>query len=326
MAAVALLIGNFCRAEDAPPKAEKRMENRFLFVVNTSSAMKSRTNGIDRAVLDLLDSDMHGEFRKGDTIGFWTYDDKIHSDLPMLLWSKDNKETIESDVMRFLRHQKYEGHAHLDKVLTTISHVLQQSERLTIILIHDGSDPIHGTEFDADINELQKKYARQFRSAHLPIVTVFAARGSIVYDYTINYPNAVSVPHTAFPEPPPETNTPPVQAIVVAPAPAPPPSHVEIIMAGTNHLAHEMSKAEIAALTAPSAPSNTVAAAPQQSSLPPSDTTTTSTTAQASVGNDSQPISVTAEPAASKSEPAAPTPSPAVAQSSLATRLCPAPS
>lgn len=303
------------------------MENRFLFVLDTSTAMKPRTNGIARAVMGLLESDMRGEFRKGDTIGFWTYDERIHSDLPMLVWSKENKETVIADVMRYVRHQKYDGKAHLEKVLNTIGRVLQASERLTIVLIHDGSDPIHGTEFDSDINELQKKYSREFRSQHLPIVTVLAARGSIVYDYTINYPDSISVPHTAFPEPPPETNKPPVQAIVAAPTNAvpvvPAPRHIQIVMAGTNHLAHELSPAELAALTAsapvPAPASNAVSVTAQQSQPPPADSTTASTPAPISVTGDSQQANqASPEPVETKSGSTTTTTSPVVAQSSPA--------
>ena len=53
------------------------MENRFLFVIDTSSAMKSRTNGVEEAVDGLLESGMKGELRKGDTIGLWTYNDHL---------------------------------------------------------------------------------------------------------------------------------------------------------------------------------------------------------------------------------------------------------
>jgi hypothetical protein len=289
--------------------------------------MRLRTNGIARAILGLLESDMHGEFRKGDTIGFWTYDDQIHSDLPMLVWSKENKESVTEDVMRYLRHQKYDGHAHLDKVLSTIGQVLQQSERVTIILIHDGSDKIHGTEFDSDINELQEKHFREFRAAHLPMVTVLAARGSIVYDYTINHPDSISIPHTAFAEPPPETNNPPVQAIVAPVAPAPPPRHIAIIMAGTNHLAHELTPTELAALTSSTpAPSNAIAAPSQQSQPPPTDSTAASTPTPApTVASDSQSTTPTPEPVATKSEPVAPAPSPVIAQSAPASLTTPAP-
>ena len=188
---------------------------------------------------------MRGEFRKGDTIGVWTYDEKIHTDMPMLVWDKDKKEGITSDVVRYLGHQRFEGHSVIsDKVLSSIAQVLERSERLTIILIHDGSERIRGTEFDADLNDLQKKYARSFRSAHEPMITILAARGGQVYDYTINYPDSINVPHTALPEPPPE----PIQTnavIVAAPppvtnlppvVPALPPRHIEIVMSGTNHL------------------------------------------------------------------------------------------
>ena len=57
-----------CPADGRVP----RIENRFLFIVDTSSAMRSRTNGIEQAVVGLLKSNMHDQLRKGDTIGLWT--------------------------------------------------------------------------------------------------------------------------------------------------------------------------------------------------------------------------------------------------------------
>src|SRR5580658_64883 len=134
------------------------MENRFLFVIDTASAMKSRTNGIEQAVLGLLNSDMHGEFRKGDTLGIWTYDDEIHPDIPMQVWTPESKEEITRDVVRYLRHQRYESHSSLDKVLRAVGRIIADSDRLTVIFVYDGSEMIHGTQFDDDINELQKNY------------------------------------------------------------------------------------------------------------------------------------------------------------------------
>ncbi len=124
------------------------MENRFLFIIDTSSAMKSRTNGVEQAVAGLLNSDMRGEFRKGDTIGVWTYSDVLHSDFPMQVWSPENKDAIAADVLRYLRHQHYENRAHLEKVLRPVGQVMEQSDRVTLIFIYDGSEMIKGTEFD----------------------------------------------------------------------------------------------------------------------------------------------------------------------------------
>lgn len=322
IAIASLLMGNFCRAGDAP-SAERRMENRFLFVIDTSSSMRARTNGIVRGVASLLESDMRGEFRKGDTIGVWTYDEKIHTDMPMLVWDKEKKESITSDVIRYLDHQRYEGHSHLDKVLSSIGQVLEQSERLTVILIHDGSERIRGTEFDTDLNDLQKKYARSFRSAHVPMITVLVARGGVVYDYTINYPDSINIPHTALPEPPPEaaqTNAPAV-AVVPPPvtnlppaAPAPTPRHIEIIMSGTNHLAHEATTLE----TALSATNDVVMAGPRQSQPPP-------VAIPAPVVSNPPPTATASEPAPTKPEPAAPEPATVVAQSASAPVVTSAP-
>lgn len=257
-----LFAAILCPASDPPA----RMENRFLFVVETSSAMRSRTNGINEAVLGLLKSNIHGELRKGDTLGLWTYNERLHDDFPRQIWSKENKDSIISDVKRYLDHEHYEKRAHLEKVLSAVGQVLHSSERLTIIFVYDGTQLIRGTQFDDDINGVQKESIRQFRSAHMPMVTVLVARQGEVYDYTINYPSDVRIPHTAFPEPP--TNAPPTNAVAAAAAPivpvAPKPHRrIEIVMVGTNR-----PEPMPASNSAPSAPSNLVVSATPSESTP----------------------------------------------------------
>jgi hypothetical protein len=253
-----LLSVNGSRADEPSPK-HRRMENRFLFVIDTSSAMKARTNGIQEAVNGLLESDMKGELRKGDTIGLWTYNDKLGTDFPMEIWSEEKKESIFLEVREHMRHLHYEKRSHLDKTFPEIMHVVENSERLTVILIFDGADSIKGTLFDKDINALHKRYAPEFRTAHEPVVTILAARNGAIFDYTINYPGTVVVPHTADPLPPPETNAPtplvanasptiitptPPGYIVREPAPEdasqPPHTNVQIILSGSD-FAHKPS-------------------------------------------------------------------------------------
>ncbi len=104
-----------------------------------------------------------------------------------------------------------------------LNQIISGSQRVTIILIYDGNGLIQGTPFDKDINGLQKKYARELRSAHVPFVTVLAAHFGAVFDYTINYPGLVAIPHTAYPEQPAETNAPvAVIAVPVTNAPVKP--------------------------------------------------------------------------------------------------------
>jgi hypothetical protein len=231
------------------------MDNRFLFVLETSSSMASRTNGIENAIVGLLKTGIHGELRPGDTIGFWTYSDRLRPDFPMQVWSHHSNDAIVENIGSYLRHLRYEKRGHLEKVLPQILQIIGISERVTIIFLSDGNGQVGGTPFDRDINELQKKYAREFRDAHEPIITILAARDGQPFDYTINYPNTISVPHTADPWPPPVTNA-PVVATASAPAPAPPPPHrhIEIIMSGRTNVAPSPLPAPVAVAAPVSTP------------------------------------------------------------------------
>ena len=207
------------------PAKPSHMENRFLFVIEASADMKSRADEVTRAVTGLLDSDLKGELRPGDTIGLWTYSSTLHPDFPMQVWSVEKKGEIAESVGRYLRQIRYEKLGRLDKVWPALRQAVAKSERLTVMFIYDGDDTLRGTPFDKDINALQKKYRREFRAENLPVVTILSARDGQFFDYTINYPGSISVPHTADPLPPPETNAPPV-LVATPPPPAPtnPPS------------------------------------------------------------------------------------------------------
>jgi len=242
---VGIFLSAACgRADDLPAK-HRHMENRFLFVIDTSSAMKARAVGVEEAVNGLLESDMKGELRKGDTIGLWTYSDQLDADFPMEVWSDKKKDSILREVREHLLRLRYEKRAHLERALPAIQQVVSSSERLTVILIFDGSDAIKGTRFDKDINALHKRYAGEFRTAHAPFVTLLAVRDGAVFDYTINYPGTVMVPHMADPLPTPETNTPPILAVNAPPPvdpapPAPQVPNVQITLSGSN-FAHNAS-------------------------------------------------------------------------------------
>src|SRR5882724_6474782 len=47
--------------------------NRFLFIVETSAAIKPQTPSLLKVVGDLINSGANGQMHDGDTIGLWTY-------------------------------------------------------------------------------------------------------------------------------------------------------------------------------------------------------------------------------------------------------------
>jgi len=239
--AMVLLSAPSSRAED-PPARHHHMENRFLFVIDTASAMKSRSNGIEQAVAGLLTTGMKGELRKGDTIGLWTYSDLLSTDFPMQVWSEAKEDDIINHVREHLGILVYEKRAHLENAWTAIHQVVTSSERLTIILIYDGAELMKGISLDKDINPQLKKFAREFRAAHQPFVLVLAAHDGAITDFTINYPDSVVVPHTADPLPPPEAEEP---SVVATPPPPiitnPPPPKVVINLTGADFPHHTYS-------------------------------------------------------------------------------------
>ena len=187
----------------------------------------------------------------------------------MQIWSKADKSAIVDDMAAFLRGRRCEKRAHLEKVMPALNQVIKNSERITVVLISDGAGSIQGTPFDKDINNLQKKYARELRAAHMPFVTVLAARDGAVFDYTINYPGLVAIPHTANPEIPAKTNA-PIAAVISNPAtnaPVVPRPMRSIIMSAATNVVHAAAPppATVAApVPAPSAPPLAVTPVPRR--------------------------------------------------------------
>ena len=58
-------------AKAAPPS------ERCLLIVETSKSMQRRTDAVLEAVQDLLASRLNGQFRDGDTLGVWTFNEDL---------------------------------------------------------------------------------------------------------------------------------------------------------------------------------------------------------------------------------------------------------
>jgi hypothetical protein len=211
-------------------------ENRFLFVINTSSNMRRFTNGVLQTVSELLRTKMEGQMHDGDTFGIWTYDDELHTDFPMQVWSDRHASDVALSVFNFLSAQKYKNREHLEKVLPTLRQTIAASSVLTVIFIYDGTETMQGTGFDKQINDQQEKVGRDLRNHYIPFVTLLATWNGKPIDFSVNSPDKISVPQTADLIKPPQTNTapvtPPVLAVTpITPTPAVIPTpHIEIVL------------------------------------------------------------------------------------------------
>lgn len=199
---------------------------RFLLLVDTSSSMRRRAEGVLQTVESLLNSDLGGRLRPGDTIGLWTFNEDVYTGrFPLQQWSPATRRAVTANVLEFLKRQRYEKKSKLDKALTRAFSLVRESPAITLFLLTDGKASVRGTPFDAAIDTVFQKYGSEQARVRLPFVTVLRAEGGSFVNGNVGLPPwRIDVPATpgesarasksTKPEKPPPPKT-------VAPKPAP---------------------------------------------------------------------------------------------------------
>ncbi len=176
--------------------------------------MRDRTQAVQAVTQDLLTTAMHGNLQTGDTIGIWTYNAALHAEeAPLQTWNQRTAPAIVYNTLQFLFQHPYEKTAAFGDVLTNMLRVVKISDVITVILISDGTDPIKGTPFDANINAFYKTNSAKQKKARMPVVTVFRGVGGLMTTNTVALGSwQVDIP-----------TVPPARVVVQAPAPKPAP-------------------------------------------------------------------------------------------------------
>ena len=212
-------------------------EQRWLLVFNTSAAMKKRLPAVEASVKTLLESSANGKISPGDGLAVWVFDETLRTrQFPNLEWNPQQSASVTSNLITFLRSQKFSGNTKFDALKTNINWVVAHSERLTILIFCDGADAIHWTPYDEGINNTFAQTAAERKKSQQPFVLLLRSQQGKFIGATVNYPpGALNVP--TFPLLPRElkpaiTNTPP-------PAPPAPPQPVvtaapPLIIVGTH--------------------------------------------------------------------------------------------
>lgn len=196
-----------------PPPA-KPASGRYLFIVDTSSGMRTRSAALQKTVNNLLASGMNAQLRPGDTIGVWTFNEQLFAgQLPLQQWTPATEQLVASNIVAFLKAGKFEKQARFEAVWPELQPLVRESEKLTILLISDGSQPVSGTPYDRDINEFFKINAGKQKQKRLPLVVALRSYRGKFSGFTLNLPPwPVQLPMF-----PPEPKT------AAAPKPKPPP-------------------------------------------------------------------------------------------------------
>ena len=173
----------FCTGVSA---AAEKQEGRFLFLIETSAAMDANKPALRRSLQSVIESGLNGQMRYGDTIGLWTYNDKLDTAFPMVIWRREHVQDVTNAVNFWMAKQKFVRRGDMSKVMPLLQNVIKSSQKLTIIWISTGNDKITGTPFDFSIDELHKEFRDDFRKQHIPFVTLLAVRKGAVTDFTVN--------------------------------------------------------------------------------------------------------------------------------------------
>ena len=227
---VVLLAGLFLISKAHAQPAMEPVENRFLLVFDTSSDMKKRLPAVQRALDTMLAGSMQGQLHAGDSIGVGTFDRELHpGQFPLQRWVPESAAMIASNITRFVAKQHYSKKTSFDALRPSLNWVVQNSDRLTVLIFCDGDGGITGTPFDSGVNRVFQQQQAERKKAQQPFILILRSQLGHYTGCTVNLsPSPVN-----FPDFPPLPQPPIEPANAPSPPPRPPVVAPPLIIIGT---------------------------------------------------------------------------------------------
>jgi len=200
-------------------------DDRFLLIFNTSSAMKKRLPAVTTLITNFYATAFAGAAQGGDEIGVWTFDEKLHAgDFPLSEWLSEEREQNAVNLVTFISKQKFTGNSSLAALQPAVNRVITNSDRLTILIICDGTGEINWTPYNDTINETLHRTQAERKSSKQPVVLALRTEKGKYIGSALSFPpNGLNFPDfTPRPKPAPAKITtlpPPVAAKPVITAP-----------------------------------------------------------------------------------------------------------
>jgi hypothetical protein len=186
-AGLCILPGAFAATSQTNSPAAVFPSNRYLLVVETSRSMQKCVEGLTQSVRDVLGSALASQARQGDTLGVWIFNEDLSAGIfPLQHWSPDGQKEITERIVGFLKTQKFENSARLDKVIPALDRLAHNSSFLTVILICMGDQEIRGTPFDQRINDSFRTWRTQQTESGKPFLLALRAQGGRFVEFSMN--------------------------------------------------------------------------------------------------------------------------------------------
>jgi hypothetical protein len=166
------LILSRALAADSPAAAPDSLSHRYILMIETSRTMTHWARGVSTAINEILDSGLKSEGRAGDTLSVWTFNEDFNTNVcPQMELPLDPRAGFAAQVTKAIQGQPNDKKASLDKIVTEINALAQHTDFLTVILVSAGETDLHGTPFDARINQSFRKWQDEQKKARMPFVT-----------------------------------------------------------------------------------------------------------------------------------------------------------
>ena len=211
------------RAQERAPH-ERRVESRYLFIFDTSSAMKRRLPAEEKALHELFALSLSGEFRPGDGIGVWIFNKELRTGVfPLQYYRPQDVMTMPGEMAALLKEEHYSKTTRFDELIPMMNRLVTNSPRLTVIIFCDGDGEMKGTTADASINAEFKQNYDTLAKAREPFVLIFRSQLGKFVGYTLGPADSIAIPK--FPPLPPA----PPETVMGIPAPAPTPAPAPVV-------------------------------------------------------------------------------------------------
>ena len=216
---VAALLAGIFLAGPLPAAPEPPVENRFLLIFDTSSAMKKREPAVENAIDNLLATSLRGELHEGDSIGVWTFDKDLRTgEFPLMRWDPPSAAAIAEGLKDFLRKHRYAGETSFAALQPFLDGVVKNSQRLTVLIFCDGQSEINWTPYDNAINKALGERQAERKKNKQPFILLLRSQLGEYVGCTVGLPPELigfpQFPPLPAPEikpvPPAPTNAPPV--------------------------------------------------------------------------------------------------------------------
>jgi len=153
--------------------ASTQSSSRYLFIVETSRAMRPRARGAFEAIKQALDTSLNGQIQPGDLVGIWTFNESVYQGLfPSQEWSQATQLAFAVRLPTLADPEIYLKRGRLEKVIPEMLKVISENKNVTIIFVSSGEGVMQGTPFSAQINSAWKEWHDEQEEVHLPLLTV----------------------------------------------------------------------------------------------------------------------------------------------------------